>query len=255
MARFKINGYVIRGISMGETSRIITLFTQEKGKLKFAAKGARKTAAKKGGRLELFSLVACEVYQKENVELGTLASVDLIEDYPAIASDAVKFGLCSAFCEILEKSIILNEPNEELFKLTGEILNSISESGSETLTLLFWAAFIKILTLLGYQPHLYECVICGRENKNRAAHYDPVRGGIICSKDIPSDARYSKLSAKSLIVLQGLLCKPFVEIVKIEYSKEELKEIEKFILEFADYHTGLRRNLKSFRFLSQLKMK
>ena len=43
------------------------------------------------------------------------------------------------------------------------------------------------------------------------------------------------------------------EIAEIDCSSKILGEIEQFILSFADYHTGLRRSLKSFKFLSQLK--
>ncbi|GEM_PF-1121898 len=255
MLKFKVNGYVLRGISMGETSRIITLFTLEKGKLKCVAKGVRKYAAKRGGTLEIFSRVECEIYKKENAELGMLSSVDLVDDHSAIAVEPLKFGLSSAFCEIIDKSATDNEPVPELFELAGEFFRYILDIDSKTVHFLFWAAFIKTLTLLGYQPGLFECVVCGKKNKNRAAFYDPDRGGIICSKDIPPDSKYSKLSAKSLLILQSFLTRPLADAVKLEYSEKVLYEIEKFILTFADYHTGLHRNLKSFKFLSQLKGK
>lgn len=240
---------------MGETSRIITLFTQERGKLKCAAKGARKTAAKKGGALEIFNHVECEIYKKENVELGTLTSVDLIDDYSNIAVDPLRFGLSSAFCEILDKSATDYESVPELFKLAGEFFQYIRDADTKAVNSLFWAAFIKTLALLGYQPRLYECVVCGKKNINKAAYYDPDRGGIICSKDIPLDLKYNKLSAKNLLILQSFLTKPLADGMKLDYSEKVLFEIEKFILLFADYHTGLHRNLKSFKFLSQLKRK
>jgi len=253
--RFKVEGYVIRGFSLGETSRIISLFTLEKGRLKCVAKGARKSASKKGGTLELFSRISCNIYQKENVELGMLTSADVLTDYSAIASGPLKFGYCSAFCEILDKSAIENQPVPELFKLTGEFFKYIIQADNEKTESLFWAVFIKTLTLLGYQPGLYECVVCGKENTGKAAYYDTDKGGIICSKDVLPNVSYGKLSAKGLKTLQEYLVLPFVDIIAMECSVKVLNEIEKFILSFANYHTGLHRNLKSFKFLSQLKMR
>ncbi|MCP4582500.1 MAG: DNA repair protein RecO [candidate division Zixibacteria bacterium] len=253
MARKQINGFVIRGFSMGESSRVITLFTGENGKLKCVAKGARKSATKKGGALELFSLVRCNIYLKENVELGTIGSVDMIDDYSAIAADPAKFGFASAFCEILDKSTSIDQPIIELFDLTAEFFSHIMKSPGQNSAPLFWAAFIKTLAILGYQPRLYECVVCGKKNEDRAAFYDSQKGGIICSDDVLEHVQYGKLSKTSLRILQDFLSRPLSEIVNIECTQKNLGEIEQFILSFADYHSGLRRNLKSFKFLSQLK--
>ena len=240
---------------MGETSRVITLFTQEKGKLKSVAKGARKSAAKKGSALELFSHVACIIYRKENVELSTLTSVDLIDSYTDIAADPVKFGFSSAYCEIIDKSVSDNQPIPELYELTGLFFTAILKSDKAAVSALFWAAFLQTLTILGYRPQLNECVVCGKQNKGRAAFYDPDRGGIICSKDVLPNVSYGKLSAAGLKTLRDFLTQPLNKIVNVKYSEKVLSEIEQFILTFANYHAGLHRNLKSFKFLSQLKRK
>jgi len=253
MARKQIDGFVIRGFSMGESSRVITLFTRENGKLKCVAKGARKSATKKGGALELFSLVRSNIYLKENVELGTIGSVDMIDDYSAIAGDPMKFGFSSAFCEILDKCTSIDQPMAELFDLTAEFFGIIMKSSSQVSASLFWAAFIKTLAILGYQPRLHECVVCGKVNEDKAAFYDSQKGGIICSSDLQEHVQYGKLSKTSLTVLQNFLSRPLSEIANIECTQKNLGEIERFILSFADYHSGLRRNLKSFKFLSQLK--
>ena len=132
------------------------------------------------------------------------------------------------------------------------MFNLIDKVSSSAATL-FWAAFMKTLAILGYQPRLFECVVCGRPNEGKAAFYDSQKGGIICSKDLLDHVQYGKLSKNGLRILQSFLEKPLGEITEIDCSSEILGEIEQFILSFADYHTGLRRSLKSFKFLSQLK--
>ena len=102
---------------------------------------------------------------------------------------------------------------------------------------------------------LGECVVCGKQNQGRAAYYDPDRGGIICSKDILKNVSYGKLSAAGLKALQGFLALPLEDILSVDYPKKIYSEIEQFILTFAHYHAGLHRNLKSLKFLSQLKRK
>lgn len=253
MARFEATGFVIRGISFGESSRVITLFTLEKGKLKCVAKGARKSASTKGGAIDLFSRIKCNIYLKEQAELGTIGSVDLIDNYSAIASDPTKFGFGSAFCEIVDKSTTIEQPIPELYELTGEFFNLMIKFDPIASAPLFWAALLRVLIILGYQPRLFECAVCGRKNEGKAAFYDPQKGGLVCSKDVIEHVQYGKLSKAGLIALQGFLNKPLAKIAKNDYPRKVLGEIEQFILSFADYHTGLRRNLKSFKFLSQLK--
>jgi DNA repair protein RecO (recombination protein O) len=253
MSRFKASGYVIKGSSFGESSRVITIFTLEKGKLKCLAKGTKKATIKKGGALQLFSQISCNIYQKENVELATLTDTDVMDDFAAISADPAKFGYCSAYCEIIDKSISDNQPIPELYDLTGELFNWMQKCSGNSVAVLFWSAFLKTLAILGYQPRLTECVVCGRQNKGRAAYYDPDRGGIICSKDLIPDGRYGKLSSLSLKTLQDFLAKPLSELSEITCPEKTLKEAGQFIMTFARYHAGLRQNLKSFKFLSQLK--
>lgn len=253
MPKFKINGYVIRGISTGETSRVVTLFTLEYGKIKCMAKGVKKSATKKGGAVELFSYIEGNVYKKENVELGTISSIDMIDDYSGITTEPFKYGYCSAFCEILDKSLTDDQPQPELFDLTGEVFKCIQKTDRQYAGPLFWSAFIKTIRLLGYEPRLYGCVVCGKKNPGRAAFYSPEKGGIICSKDVSVDEHYGKLSAKGLRTLQYFLEKPLSDVAKVKCSDLVFKEVIHFIFGFAEYHMGLPRNLKSFKFLSQLK--
>lgn len=238
---------------MGESSRVISLFTREHGKLKAVAKGVKKTAIKKGGALELFCHIQGMVYLKENVELGTIGSIELVDSYAHVADNPSSFGFASAFCEILDKLTTIDQPVEGLFELTEDFFRQMTAHGPESSAILFWAAFIKMLTILGYQPHLFECVVCGRKNENKAAYYDSQKGGIICSKDILEHVEYGKLSASSLAILRKSLTSPLSEIAEIEPANKNLAEIEDFIISFAVYHTGLRRDLKSFKFLAQLK--
>lgn len=255
MARFTVNGFVIRGFSTGESSRVITLFTDDRGKLKSMAKGVRKSASAKGGALELFSHVRCNVYLKENVELGKISSVDLIDDYQEILEDPLKYGFSSAFCEIVDKLTTADHPVPGLYNLMSDFFKIMMKIKSEESAVIFWASFMKVLSVTGYQPRLYECVVCGKKNEGRAAFYDSHKGGIICKNDLVENIQYDKLTSRSLKILQAFQSQEFPDIEKIDADEKSLGEIEQFIMTFADYHTGLRRSLKSFKFLSQLKAK
>lgn len=252
MPQIAFKGYVIRGFSHGETSRIITIFTSEQGKVKCMAKGVKKTSSRKGSTIQLFSLISGNLYYKEHSELGTLGTYETIEDYSQIASDIYKFGYVSAYSEIIDKSLRLGQPQPELFELTGQFLALSEKADSESIKTLFWAAFLKILQTMGYDPELNVCVNCQKQNPNHAAYYSPELGGIICSKDIPHGQMPVKISATALGTLRQFAGLPLFKLAENQYAGGIFKEIERFIFSFADYHMGLHPNLKSFKFLSQL---
>lgn len=253
MSRFKVHGFVLRGISMGETSRVLTLFTQENGKLKAVAKGARKAATSKGGTLELFSHVACIVYRREGAELGMISSTDVVDDFSAIAADPKKFGYASAYCEIIDKATKLDQPILGLYDLLGEFLQLIASQPANKAAALFWASFLKTLALTGYEPQLFGCAVCGKVNKGQAAFFNASMGGIVCSRDARQNAEYGKLTAETVKLLQAFASEKLTDLAAIETPQQALRRAEQFILAFDDYHTGLHRNLRSFKFLSQLK--
>jgi DNA repair protein RecO (recombination protein O) len=252
MSQLAFKGYVIRGFSTGETSRIITIFTAEKGKVKCMAKGLKKTSSRKGSTIQLFSLIAGNLYHKEHAELGTLGTYETLEDYSAIAGDLIKFGYVSAYCEIIDKCLQLGEAQPELFEMTGQFFPLATNSDNESIKTLFWSAFLKTLTVMGYDPELNACVSCQKPNPDHAAYYSPELGGIICSKDIPQGQFPAKISAVALGALRQFASLPLAQIAENQYAGSIYKEIERFIFSFADYHMGLHPNLKSFKFLSQL---
>jgi DNA repair protein RecO (recombination protein O) len=252
MPRTSVKGLVIRGSSFGETSKIITLFTLEIGKVKCVAKGTKKSASRKGGSLGLFCLIQGEIYFKEHAELGTIGAFDLLEDYSGLAADPVKYGYGSAFCEILDRSLQTDQPQIELFTIAEEFFRLALLTDQIQIKPLFWAVFLKTLRILGYQPELYGCAICGKANSGKAAFYSPSLGGIICSNDVPEGEQLAKLSSGALSTLVDFAEKPLDEIAAGQYQTAILKEIERFIFAFAGYHMGLHPNLKSFKFLLQL---
>ncbi len=252
MSRFWIRGIVIRAFSTGESSRILTIFSAQAGKIKCIARGAKKFQKKSGGPPGLFSLIDCQIYARENSELGTLSGYDAIHDYGFIAAEPEKFGYASAICEIIDKGTQINQPISGLFELLIDFLSVAGKSPPEVMKILFYCFFLKYLAILGYNPELNVCSVCGKENRGRSAYYLPKVGGIICTKDLAKDEKAPRLSAAALAALKSMAGLPLEKITDMKLDADTSRECEQFLFSFADYHIGLRPNLKSLRFLAQL---
>jgi len=252
MGRYKVRAFVIRATRMTESSRVVTLFTEEFGKVKVVAKGVDRPKSKFGGTIDLFNLLEAVIYKKETSELGTLSDASVIESYPRIAADSRKFGFASAWCEILDKTSHLDHPRPATFDLTKAYFGNLSGLKSDSAGLLFWTALFKMLIIEGYAPEIEKCSNCGKADTGAAAVISLSRGGLICGKCSGGDDTLMKLSADSLGLLRKMASESLADIAGESFSSKAGKKAAEVILAFASYHLGLPRNLKSFKFLETL---
>ncbi len=241
---------------MGESSRVVTFFSRDLGKIKGVAKGISQPKSKLTGKIELFNLIEGDFYKKETTELGIISGASLIEDFRGLTFDPRKYGFASAWCEILDKISHAEEPHQQTFMLTFEYFKSLQLSKSESSGLLFWSALMRLLAIEGCAPQLNACVSCGSEikfnDKSQKPHISVERGGLICVKCIEPDEPTAMISESALKLLHQMESMPLTEIANIIIDKRTGKEAAEVILSFAGYHLGLPRNLKSFKFLEAL---
>ncbi|HSM92508.1 MAG TPA: DNA repair protein RecO, partial [Anaeromyxobacteraceae bacterium] len=60
-SRLKVEGIVLRVVDYGESDRIVTLLTRERGKVGAYARGARASRRRFPGLLEPFTLLSAEL--------------------------------------------------------------------------------------------------------------------------------------------------------------------------------------------------
>ena len=252
MSRFKIEAFVIRATRMSESSRVVTLFSNEMGKVKAVAKGVGRPKSKMSGTIELFNLIEGILYKKETSELGTLGSAAVLEQYSKITADTRKFGFGSAWCEVLDKTSVLELPRQKAFALTGDLLAVMVASGSEAAGLVFWSGLVKLLGIEGYAPRLDKCLSCGKKNLGEKAFISLGRGGTVCAKCVGDDEYIVEISSHALALLRRMESVPLADLSKETHDKKAGKEAAEVIISFASYHLGLPRNLKSFKFLESL---
>ncbi|UCC80962.1 MAG: DNA repair protein RecO [Candidatus Zixiibacteriota bacterium] len=252
MGRYKVNAFVIRATRMTETSRVVTLFAEEFGKVKAVAKGVDRPKSKLAGMMELFNRIEAIVYKKESAELGTMSDASLSEGYPGIAENPWKFGFGSAWCEILDKTSHPDIPRPGIFTLTEEFFRILNQSESEKSGLLFWTALYRLLIIEGYAPEVGKCASCGKTEFKTPIIISLKRGGLVCGKCGDDDDTIMKLSSNSLDLLRRMNSENLENMAEESIDERTGKNAAEAILAFASYHLGLPRNLKSFKFLETL---
>lgn len=173
MSTYRDSGVVLRTYKLGESDRIVVLFTEEHGKVRAVAKGVRKTRSRLGSRLEPMSHVSVLLYKGR--ELDIVNQVESVDSAVTLRGDLDKMTQGLAMCEAVDQMTPDREPAAHIYNMLVRALYTLGGSGSP---LVLAAFYWKLLASEGLQPELHSCVGCGEEADFVA--FDMVEGGVQC---------------------------------------------------------------------------
>ena len=113
---------VIQTYPFGESDLIVSFLARDMGKLRGVAKRARKPKSSFGAGLERLSQVKMQYVQRENRELVSLYSCDLMQSQFALMSDYASGVALDFFAEVTEQLLPENEASEKYFRLLLTVL-------------------------------------------------------------------------------------------------------------------------------------
>jgi DNA repair protein RecO (recombination protein O) len=182
----------------GESDVIITLLSQEKGKIAAIAKGAKKSLKRFVNKLELFSFLHIVCIANAGSQLGFLAEAELHTSFINIRNNLQRYTTASVVREFLLAGTKEEEPDEHLFRLSLWTLHNINTLQQPNATLTIF--LIRFFDCLGYRPNLETCNKCGRHIHNDNLYrFVPSEGSIACS------ACYGEVTGKGIPLSRGTL--------------------------------------------------
>jgi DNA repair protein RecO (recombination protein O) len=113
---------VIQTYPFGESDLIVSFLARDLGKLRGVAKRARKPKSSFGAGLERLSQVKMQYVQRENRELVSLYSCDLMQSQFALMQDYAAGVALDFFAEVTEQLLPENEASERFFRLLLTVL-------------------------------------------------------------------------------------------------------------------------------------
>ncbi|HEY0041855.1 MAG TPA: DNA repair protein RecO [Flavisolibacter sp.] len=129
----KTKGIVLRSIKYGETSLVVTMFTELFGVQSYLVNGVR-TASKKGtSKASLFqpaSILELVAYHNEFNKLQRLREYKWEFLYQNLLSDVPKNAVALFMIELLTKCLKQPEPNPDLFYFTEDALHHLDTASN-----------------------------------------------------------------------------------------------------------------------------
>lgn len=176
---------VLHGFPYGDTSRILRMLTPDYGLRSLIAKGARRPGSRFGALLEPFAEGEAQFNLRDGADLFTLTGFSLLRSRQGIGRDLTAFTGASLLAEVALR-FGTEEANPELYDLLIQAVDRLADpgiSGAATTIQALWA----LITNLGYQPQMNDCVRCGRlVDPEESTAFDPAAGGIVCGHCLPT---------------------------------------------------------------------
>lgn len=173
---FKTDALLLRATDYGESDKIITLLTADRGKLTAGLKGVKKAGAKLRFAAQPFCF-AEYVFAEKNGR-NTVTSAALYDGFYSLREDVGKFFAGAAALEICEKLSGEGDGSGELLVAAVTALKEISE-GEPSFALVTF--LLRALRIAGYPVRADVCANCGKALFGRM-RFD-LTGGTFCCND------------------------------------------------------------------------
>jgi DNA repair protein RecO (recombination protein O) len=234
---------------MTETSLVVIVYTRAWGKVRLAAKGARRPKSRFGAAFQPITFGSYVYYRKDGRELQTASEGDIQHPFPGVKQDYERLGYASAVCDLLDHMTIDEDSNPFLLSIALDTLRWMESVPSHRMELPLWYFQIKAAGCLGYRPHLSGCAVTGEKLGDTRAWFSAEHGGTVKRR---TDGHGVWLDPESIAYLEHLQTLTPDRIDADTFDRVDTEQCRMAIRLFLDYHMDERRP-KSFLYLEKLR--
>ncbi len=230
--RFTTEALVIKEMKIGESDRLVTLFSREYGIIKAFASGAVNIKSKKASATSLLTYASFTIKNKN----GSLRIYEAtpISVFFGAGSDIEVLSLSQYFCELANEFAISGTSNEEFLRL---ILNSLHFLTKEKRfpPLIKAITELRVAAISGYAPDLVACDGCGKFEDN--VIFFNINGGNLRCKDCPKDSGYKPIDRTILSAMRHIVYSQFKNLYSFEIPEEKAKLLSEITGEYITVQT------------------
>jgi DNA repair protein RecO (recombination protein O) len=184
MSSEKSRAIVLRLVDFSESSTILTLFTEDFGKIGALAKGAKRPKGPFEGALDLLALVRIVFLHKSSEALDLLTEAKLERRFRSAQRDLPRLYAGYYVAELLAELTDASDPHRELFHAADAALLALDHDAPIPETLLRFE--LAALHEAGHAPSLDQCVVCGQQVElEKRVPFEMTAGGVLCGECRP----------------------------------------------------------------------
>jgi DNA repair protein RecO (recombination protein O) len=216
---------VLKKQNLGETDRILTIFTPVLGKKRVVVQAIRKPLSKLAGHLDTF--MVSQVMLTERSEMPRLTGAVLVESFENLRGTLQGIERASKVTRLIERVIIEDIPQQAIFQISLDALTRIDLEESWPAV---WLTFLfSIANELGLAPKDLVCQGCGKSLK-QTCWWQIEERQFFCHNCLGSSRRAISLEENSLKLIYLLNCKPYKMIRQLNIPDKCAAQVEQILL-------------------------
>jgi DNA repair protein RecO (recombination protein O) len=244
----KTEAIVLAAMKYRDTSKIVTFYTKEYGKLKGIAKGARTAKNKFGSALEPMTYSMLVIYKKEHRDLHLISQCDAIKSFKNLSDNLERMTAALAVIELIHQVTHHEERNPALFDLLYETMDALNTSSKNCISYLQAFRF-RLAALFGYAPDFEICSTCGNPLMNGGSEkqfaFQIARGAVFCNRCItPSDSSVQReeddafisISTQVLQIVRRLIHAQMNSLGNLEFDVQVGNQIDELLRLYLRFH-------------------
>jgi len=235
MEQHEVKGLVVKEVPLGDNDKLLTVITEELGKIYITGKGVKSLKSKHMPATQPFCYSTFII--KRTNKYFYISDSELIESFFGLRSDIDRLALAAYICDIASDLSLEGIGDGELMRLTLNTLYAVSNKKDIPLQQIKAAYEMRAAAIGGFQPDLVACSVC---NKYAA---DPMflhimNGKLICGEckyteeknDAEDDGTaiiYSVLSPSVLEALRYVIYSPIKKYLSFTLNEDEMQLFSK----------------------------
>jgi DNA repair protein RecO (recombination protein O) len=240
----KTKGIILRTVKYGETSLVVTVFTELFGLQSYLVNGVRTVSKKGGSKASFFqptAILEMIAYHNEFKNLQRLKEYKWSYLYKNILSDIRKNAVALFCIELLSKCLKQPEPNPDLFYFMEDALHHLDES-NDTVTANFPLFFaVHLAVFFGFRIS---------DDIPEGAHYVDLQEGSFTT-DAPQHNFYLQDKEAAAIAHLLKIMQPH-ELTELTLNQETRRNILQALEDYYRFHISEFGTLRSLPVLREV---
>ena len=248
MSTEKSEAIIIRQVDFSETSRVVTFYTREFGKVPLLAKGAKRLKGPFESGLDLLSVCDIVFIRKSSGSLGILTESRLKKRFQNTHKELIRLYGGYYLAELLDGLNEEFDPHPGLFEAAWQSLVRLDDIASlPRLAIILFE--LALLREIGHLPNFETCLKCDRPTEEGAPFaYWVSQGGLLCRRCQTREYQNNRIGLEAVHWLRQLSQPDAIEPEHL--GDKVLRDMNNVTTSAVSYDLG--RRPKTLRYLQTL---
>lgn len=244
MAYEKSLAIVLRLVEYSESSYIVTLLTEDFGKMAALAKGARRRKSAFESALDLLSISRIVFIPKSSDSLDLLTEAVLEKPFRSAKRELSRFYAGLYVAELTNSLTQNRDPTSDMFRKVRATLDALDGNGDVSTSLLRFE--MQVLHDMGNIPSLDRCVDCGAHSEDsHRITFALQSGGVVCNRCKTGKRQIISMSRNAITAMK-LLIDNDAKLVEYKQELNSFGEVRAVMNRYICHTLGNRPRLYDF---------